>query len=67
MVVYWDLMGFTLWCHQTWLAGESPLAEWMFLARRITDQWSIFQHAMFEYQRVALGSADVITARLMRT
>ena len=26
MVVLWDLMGvFTFWCHQTWLAGKSPI------------------------------------------
>ena len=41
MVVSWDLMGFTLWCHQTWLAGKSP-TEWRFLARNITEKWSIF-------------------------
>ena len=27
MVVLWDLMGvFTLWCHQTWLAGKIIMA-----------------------------------------
>ena len=31
---------------------ENPRTEWRFIARKITDQWSIFQHAMFDYRRV---------------
>ena len=44
----------TLWFHQTWLAGKSPPkmeALWLYGE----DQWflwSIFQHAMFDYQMV---------------
>ena len=42
----------TLWCHQPhgWL--ENPRTEWRFLVRTIIDKWSIFQHAMFDYQSV---------------
>ena len=34
--IWWDLMGFILWCHQTWL--ENTL--WMeVFYRKITDEW----------------------------
>ena len=33
--IHW-LQGVTPWFHQTWLAGKSPVTEWMFLARKIT-------------------------------
>ena len=29
-------------CHQTWLAGKSPVTEWRFLARKITDFYGPF-------------------------
>ena len=35
--------------HQTWLAGKSPM-EGSF-HRKITNKWSIFQHAMFDETR----------------
>ena len=41
----------TLWCHQTWLAGKSPMNDGFM--RKITDKWSIFQHAMFDYRRAS--------------
>ena len=39
--------GFTLWCHQTWLAGKSP---WMKVPSYSNHKslWSIFQQAMFD-------------------
>ena len=35
------------------MAGlELPHFRWRFLARKIIDQWSIFQQTMFDYRRV---------------
>ena len=39
------------WCNQTWQRKIAD--EWRFLARNITNKWSIFQHAMFDYRRVS--------------
>ena len=48
----------TLWCHQTWLAGKSPM-NGGFIGK-IIDTWSIFQHAMFDYQTVpTLGAVKL--------
>ena len=41
-------MKLTLWCHQTWLAGKSPMNGGFI--KNLTDKWSIFQHAIFDYQ-----------------
>ena len=40
---------------------ENPRTEWRFLARKSTDKWSIFQHAMFDYQRLKLDIHIYIT------
>ena len=42
-------MGFTLWFHQTWLAGKSR-TQWRFRAREIIDKWSIFHHRRVNIQ-----------------
>ena len=36
--------------HQTWL--ENPRTEWRLIARKISDKWSIFQQAIFDYRRL---------------
>ena len=39
----------------------NPQSEWRFIARKITDQWSIFQQAMLDYWRVMdLNGIDVL-------
>ena len=37
------------------MAGWKIPDEWRGLASKITYKWSIFQHAMFDYQRVAIS------------
>ena len=44
--ILWEILsGFIT---QGWL--KYPRTEWRFLARKITDKRSIFQHAMFDYR-----------------
>ena len=52
---------FTLWFHQTWLAGKSSLNGGF--TRKITDEWSIFQQAMFDYWRV-LENNNVLLVKI---
>ena len=60
MVVSWDLMGFTLWFHQTWLENllwmvvsigkpsvNGPFSIAMFDYRRVTDSPFFFKAVMF--------------------
>ena len=41
-----------LWCHPTWLAGKSPLNG--VVHPKLIENWSIFQHAMFDYRKVIM-------------
>ena len=50
MVVEWDLMGFTL-CYSNMAGWKIPELNGG-VYRKSTDKWSIFQQAMFDYQRV---------------
>ena len=38
---------------------ENPRTEWRFLARKITDNWSILQHTMFDYRRVRRIGSEI--------
>ena len=51
-MIQWDINGMlpSGVIKHGWL--ENPRAEWRFLARKITDRWSIFQHAMFDDWKV---------------
>ena len=44
-------MGFTLWCHQTWLTGKSSLHGGFIIGKSLTHSPSSI--AMFDYQRVS--------------
>ena len=45
---------FTLWCHQTWLAGKSP--NWMEVSsQEITCKWFIFQPCLMTLQGMFLA------------
>ena len=62
MVIEWWLNGILRDLpsgNQTW--QWKILCKWMFLARKITDPWSIVQHAMFDYQRVTISFKDKST------
>ena len=43
--------------NQSWLAGKSSINGGFH--RKITDEWSIFQPAMFDYRRVSDGEGMV--------
>ena len=51
--ILWDLPS----GNETLLAGKSPRIGGF--RRKITDRWSIFQQAMFDYQRVLNNSVIV--------
>ena len=36
------------------MAGWKIPMKWRFIARKIIDKWSIFQKAMFDYQRAMM-------------
>ena len=42
--------------NQTWLAGRYPMNGGFH--GKLTDKWSIFQHAMFDYRRVNLEGTN---------
>ena len=46
----WIRLEFIPYGNQTWLAGKYPINGGF--NRKITDTWSIFQPAMFDYRRV---------------
>ena len=43
---------YTLWCHQTWLAGKSPELDGCNIVLKIMEPHGQFSIAMFDYQRV---------------
>ena len=40
------------------MAGWKIPYQWRIIARKITDKWSIFQQAMFDYGRVLVEAVD---------
>ena len=45
-------MGFTFWCHQTWLAMDNPQTQWRLSRENDLCSWSISNKPCFHYRRV---------------